>query len=816
MIRIICTKCKNAYLQNKDGNLVCPSCEATFKEELENLLLGVQYYNEENYSASDDCLMKFIVKNGAEPLAVIYKAFCDARNFDEDTVSLEDMYKKILDAFIDVSAEDFPKFIAIANDEAEIIEKLLSESHVRLFAEADAEKIKKEVANILNIQNEAKAFRQKLVELVADFNESSARKISAKFSDCFYVEKEIAEEVGDVKYKKICDNIASHTVFTGILTNDIKNLEIYYRCIVMFFQKSHDKYKFLLAQAEKFTQLAQLLEEGQYNSLKSTGAIADKLKTVSYEFLQESYKEHFDEQIDMQNETVVVIEPETIEEPEVVEEPEVIEESEIAEEPEAVEEPQQSEENDSTEQAEVSTESVIETENPEVAEAEENTEEISEDTETEATIEEIPEVIDVEETQELDEHQETAEEPVEEAATVEETTEEITEAENPEIIEIEEIVEGTSESVQIEEMVSELPVEKDDSSEEIIVEEIIPEGADKQESRRKPQKKRSRKGLIIFILVIALSGILAGLKYGPEILNNYKYNQAIALVEQKNYSEAITIFRDLGDYSDCAEKLKECEYNNALELEKEEKFNEAKLAFEKLGDYGDSKTRAQACAYSEAKSALENNDFDTAAKLFADLGEYGDSKNMIKECSYKKAISLMESKDYEAAIEILTTIKKYSDSKEKIIEAKYMYITDNFDKENKKTVKYLNELTTANYRNCADLRKELLGSSEVISTDIKAFVNYGYSDLETSLTQLDNTRPIYFHVVVKDKALYGQTLTLKYTTAFGYSQREKVTITESDNVAVMSYPSTQHKNYTVDFELLDANGKKLAGQKISF
>ena len=48
----------------------------------------------------------------------------------------------------------------------------------------------------------------------------------------------IADEVGTLKYNKICENIASHTVFTGILTNDIKNLEIYYRCIVMFFRKN--------------------------------------------------------------------------------------------------------------------------------------------------------------------------------------------------------------------------------------------------------------------------------------------------------------------------------------------------------------------------------------------------------------------------------------------------------------------------------------------------------------------------------------------------------------------------------------------------
>ncbi len=823
MIRIICTECKNAYLQKKDGKLVCPSCEATFNEDCENLILAVQYYKEENYIECDNCLMKYIVKHGAEPLAVVYKALCDARDFDEDTVSLEDTYKKILDSFVDVSDDEFPKFIAVANDETEKIEKALAESHVRLFADSDAEKIKKEVAVILNIQNEAKAFRQKLTELVAEFNQRSQRKISAKFSECFYVENEIAAEVGDIKYQKICDNIASHTVFTGILTNDIKNLEIYYRCIVMFFQKSHDKYEFLLAQAEKFNQLAELLREGQYNTIKGTDSIADKLKSVSYEFLQESYKEHFDEQIDMQTETVVVIEPEIVEEPVVEEiteeavEPETVEEKiseETVEETESVEE--ESLENISKESTNETSEIVEEAEITEEHTNEQAEEILPDDDiieiEVEETSPEKEEIEDISSTSEIENTFENTDEAIEEALQEESADEVIVEGieenSNNDIIEIE--TEPKYEVVDCD-------IPEINDNEEIVVEEvIIKDTGSEEQPQKEKKKKKGHKGLVLILLIIVLAGLFAGYKYAPALINDYKYDKAVALAQNKKYADAITAFKELGDYSDSKEKATECEYNYALKLEKDGKYSEAKIAFDNLADYGDSKTRAQACAYSEAKEALENNNFDTASKLFMDLDEYGDSKEMIKECSYRQAISLMENKEYKSAIEIFTAIRKYSDSKDKILEAKYMYVTDNFDKENKTTVKYLNELTTENYRNSAELRKELLGSSEVMSSDVKAFVNYSSTDLETSLTQLSNTQAIYFHVIVNDKALYGQTLTLKYTTAFGYSQRQTVTLSESDNVAVMSYPSTQHKNYTVEFELLDSTGKKVAGQKISF
>ena len=822
MIRIICTECKNAYLQNKDGNLVCPSCGATYDKEKENLLLGVQYYNEENYTEADNCFMKHIVKNSLEPLSIFYKSLCDARIFDEDTLSLQDTYKKIINAFDDVSDEDFPKFIALANDETEKIEKLLCESHIRLFADADAEKIKKQVEIILNIQNEAKTFRTALAALVADFNQRSPRKISAKFSDCFFVEGSVAAEVGDIKYHKICDNVASHTVFTGILTNDIKNLEIYYRCIVMFFQKSYDKYKFLLEQSEKFTKLAEMLELGQYNTIKGTGAVADKLKSISYEFLQESYKEHFDEQIDMQTETVVIIEPEIIEEPEVVEETaqeiieDVIEDSveevtEAEEATEAVELEADSEEEVATEEESIAEEAEAPAEeSAEIEVSEEVTEEIvapEEDIieiEVEETSEEIEtEVVDISSTAEIEDIsvEETVEEPAEEFVEEDSIVEISVEASETEEI--------TEEEKSVEEIVLE-NVEKIEANEEVI------NGDDQKDAVVNPKKKKGHKGLILFVLIIVLAGIFAGYKYIPGLIKDYKYDKAVALADSGKYSEAITAFNELGEYSDSQEKALECEYNHALKLEEDGKFAEAKLIFQNLGSYGDASTRVQACAYSEAKDALENKNFKVASKLFMELGDYGDSKEMVKECSYQNALSLIENKEYKSAIEILTAIRKYSDAKDKILEAKYMFVTDNFNKKNKTTVKYLNELTAENYRNSAELRKELLGSSEVMSDDIKAVVNYSATDVETSLTQLDNTKPIYFHAVVGDKSLYGKTLTLKYTTAFGYTQRKTVVLSESDNVAVMSYPATQYKNYTVEFELLDSNGQKIAGQKISF
>ncbi len=841
MIRIVCTKCKNAYLQNKDDSLVCPSCEAVFSSNEENLLLGVQYYNEGNFNEADNCLMKYIVKNGAEPKAIIYKALCDGYSFDEDTVSLKDTYEKILEALGDIPDDELPEFIAIANDEAKKLEIALTEAHIRLFADADAEKIKKQVATVLDIQKEARAFRSSLIDVVNDFNGRNTIQLSVKFSDCFFVSGDIATEVGDIKYQKICDNIAAHTVFTGILSNDIKNLEIYYRCIVMFFEKSHDKYEFLLRESAKFTELAEILEQGQYNTIKGTAAIGTKLKSISYEFLEESYKEHFDENINMQTETVVIIEPEIEVVEETTENIEDISSTDIA----PVSE-------DSTESAEVENAEAIEaTDEVEASVIEVSAEEELEDVTPEEEVEDItPEeadaIVEVEaieeneaETESNDESEDAAEAVIEIASDEEisEEAEEVIEA--AEEVVIEETTEDVSEDI-VDEVVEEAIIDDVVEEAEVINEEEITEAEETTETKEeftvdasnivesdiditeadnetpKKKKKKSKKGLVVVLLIILVIGAVAGYKYIPGIINDYKYNNAVTLFESGKFDAAATAFAELDDYKDSEDKRKESIYSKASKLEEDKKFSEAITEYKSLGDYKDCDIRIQSCTYSQAKAEMDNGNYDEATKLFKAIAEYGDSSTMITECTYRSALKHIENKEITEAIELLNTIADYSDVQEKINEAKYVYVTENFDAENETTITYLNELTLAKYRNSEELRTQLLGSATVTSDKIKAFVNYSATDMETALTELDNGKTCYFHVVVEDEALYGQRLSIKYRTAFGYTQSKSVYFSAEEPSSYVSYPPTKFKNYEVTFQLVDANGNTLAEQVITF
>lgn len=815
MIRIICSECKNAYLKKEDGKLTCPSCQASFPEDAENLLLGAQYYTEGDFSQADDCLMKYIVKNGADPCAMFFKALCDGFSFDEDTASLNGMYEKILDALSEIPDSSFVRYLALANDEAEKLEKLVGEVHVKQFENADSEKIKKEVSTIINFQNAAKEFRSKLTDLAHAYNERSAEKLSVRFSQCYLVQPETAAEVGALKFEKVKESIESHTVFTGILSNEIKNLEIYYRCIVMFFEKDRQKYDFLMECAEKFNDIAKLLEGGRYTSIKGVPTIANKLKSAAYDFFQESLKDHEDE-FEQQTETVVVTAPEPVEvkadEPEEATEDAVIETSEETEEHSDSEET----ENEVPETEEVTAqETVAET----LEETAENVVEVELDTEEDVTepeditvVDVVEENSDVTEAEEIYSIEETAEISIEES-------EEIPESENTENGFNENISEETEETVADEmQSVVEIAVSEDDTADSVdeneTFEVVSSEAPAVSEKAPVKHKKSYAPFAAVILVILAVAGLVA-IKVVPAKLNESNYKKATALATEKKYAQAAEVFAELGNYEDSEEKALECRYNNACALEDAEKYAEAKQIFYELSDYKDSVAKKNSCIYKEALSILDAGKYDEAAQIFKTLDGYADSATMVKECSYKKAASMIVAKDYEGALKILSELGDYSDCETKILEAKYGYVTSNLNAENETTLSYLKALARAKYKDSADLRNKLLGTGDDVSAGVTSCINYSASDTKTSLSEVDKTKIIYFHVVVTKPELYGKKLTVDYRTSMGYHDTKAIVLTESANTYAFPYPSTDVGGYTVEFKLLSDSNETLTSQEVS-
>ena len=143
--------------------------------------------------------------------------------------------------------------------------------------------------------------------------------------------------------------------------------------------------------------------------------------------------------------------------------------------------------------------------------------------------------------------------------------------------------------------------------------------------------RRKQRRLTIIVSVCALIFvILAGiLFYRNSIVPNTKYNNALSLVEQGQYDQAISIFNDLGDYKDSKDQLIETRYLKGCSLLSGGYYSEAISTFEKLGDYKDSFTNMQEATYKTALRFKQQKRYDEAIAVFNTIIDYKDASEQI-------------------------------------------------------------------------------------------------------------------------------------------------------------------------------------------
>lgn len=81
------------------------------------------------------------------------------------------------------------------------------------------------------------------------------------------------------------------------------------------------------------------------------------------------------------------------------------------------------------------------------------------------------------------------------------------------------------------------------------------------------------------------------------IIPNSKYNKAMKLYNNRNYSEAINVFEELGDYKNSTDMLRDSKYENAVSLYDRKEYKNAIKQFKALNGYRNSKEYVQNAAW---------------------------------------------------------------------------------------------------------------------------------------------------------------------------------------------------------------------------
>ncbi|MGN0617784.1 MAG: DUF6273 domain-containing protein [Ruminiclostridium sp.] len=203
----------------------------------------------------------------------------------------------------------------------------------------------------------------------------------------------------------------------------------------------------------------------------------------------------------------------------------------------------------------------------------------------------------------------------------------------------------------------------------------------KEEAKLAAEKRaKIRKRILIaipFVVALCAVGVVLWFSVISPMIN---YNNAVKLMSDGKYSEAISAFTALGEYRDSENQILECkkavrdiEYNNAISLMNEGKLDEAITLFSRNNEYKESSTLIIECKYKKAVKLMEDEKYIMASTIFSELNGYKDSNQMVELCQealkendYNNAISLMKNSDYDNAISSFKALGDYKDSKKQI------------------------------------------------------------------------------------------------------------------------------------------------------
>ncbi len=220
-----------------------------------------------------------------------------------------------------------------------------------------------------------------------------------------------------------------------------------------------------------------------------------------------------------------------------------------------------------------------------------------------------------------------------------------------------------------------------------------------KQRKREESQARSKKVLIVVLIVLAVLGAAYGIVfYGIPYI---KYNIAVSEMNSGNFDAAIEKFQEVKGYQDSDELIKKCTYSKAVTYfysgsrkaaadlfmqipgyeDADEKYFEAQILIaEQLtqdGNYveayrifvevgADPKeysvmAECMKGLYELGKSELSAGHINAARDIFLSLGKYKDSENQAKECLYRQAKKEYENTQYNKAIEKFGQIKDYKD-----------------------------------------------------------------------------------------------------------------------------------------------------------
>lgn len=309
------------------------------------------------------------------------------------------------------------------------------------------------------------------------------------------------------------------------------------------------------------------------------------------------------------------------------------------------------------------------------------------------------------------------------------------------------------------------------------------------------QRKRNKKIAIIVSAAIAIIIAFLIVLFNV-IIPAVKYSSANKCVENKEYLEAVSIYEELADYKDSAEKAVSARYLLATTQLENKEYQSAYENFSLIKDYEDSKDKYQTAGIGYAQAEISAKKYQSAIDILGTVGTFEDKSAMLDQCytegakefyadkqyysaltwyqrvtrydknadfytdsCYKYAVECINDGDYSSALTYLDKAGNRDGVAEQKKAAKYGYVNANKNNSNTTTFEYLKELKAANYKDSASIYKDLY------SWKVDIVVNDSEDDEKTDMSSISKYSNWYFHVNLSGGEP-GAEIQVKYTGYF--------------------------------------------------
>lgn len=248
---------------------------------------------------------------------------------------------------------------------------------------------------------------------------------------------------------------------------------------------------------------------------------------------------------------------------------------------------------------------------------------------------------------------------------------------------------------------------------------------------------KKRKKIFVITAPIVCACIALVVVLNTVIIPGSKYSDALSLMEEKKYEEAVAIFDGISDYKDSDEKRKESLFLYAISCQNDQQYEKAITVFEQIKGYKESDEKIEECEiaildnkYNAAVALMNEGKYENAITAFEEISTHKDSKTQITVCMSTLAKTYVSKGDTGNAIK---WYEKMGDS-ESANKVRYDYVQAHKNSTDTLTCEYLKTLKTANYKDATSIYETLYAWS------VDLFINTNKDDHSTRLNTIPQSK----------------------------------------------------------------------------